>query len=217
METQSVKSQPGEDKRWRKSKRDKVRREKMKVRVKVGKSRCTVFFQWFVAVEGRKVTSPTRRVRSQRARGEMNALWREAHFEVKMHQTHHVRTTFGSCDVQKVHAVVARSKFSSHNVQSTPASDHFWCSDYNNFNNYSNYNNDNNYSHTTTTTTTTTSPHLFQLQLQLPYHYTTLQPSLELQVQLHHSYTPTSHYTALRYNYNYTTLHDTTLHSTTRH
>ena len=137
METQSVKRQPGEDKRWRKSKRDKVRREKtkeMKARVKVGKSRCTVFFQWFVAVEGRKVTSPTRRVRSQRARGEMNALWREAHFEVKMHKTHHVRTTFGSCDVQKVHAVVAGSRLLSHNVQSTPASDHFWCSDYNNFN-----------------------------------------------------------------------------------
>ena len=23
-------------------------------------------------------------------------LWREAHFEVKMHKTHHARTTFGS-------------------------------------------------------------------------------------------------------------------------
>ena len=36
-------------------------------------------------------------------------LWREAHFEVKMYKTHHVRTTFRSCDVEKVHAVVARS------------------------------------------------------------------------------------------------------------
>ena len=28
-------------------------------------------------------------------------LWREAHFEVNMHKTHKVRTTFGSCDVEK--------------------------------------------------------------------------------------------------------------------
>ena len=36
-------------------------------------------------------------------------LWREAHFEVKMYKTHHARTTFGGSDVEKVHAVVARS------------------------------------------------------------------------------------------------------------
>ena len=53
-------------------------------------------------------------------------LWREAHFQVKMYKTHHVRTTFGSCDVEKVHAVVARSTFPSENVQNTPWSDHFW-------------------------------------------------------------------------------------------
>ena len=53
-------------------------------------------------------------------------LWREAHFQVKMYKTHHSRTTFGSCDVEKVHAVVARSTFRSQNVQSTPWSDHFW-------------------------------------------------------------------------------------------
>ena len=53
-------------------------------------------------------------------------LWREAHFEVKMYKTLGVRTTFGSRDVQKVHAVVARSTFRSQNVQSTPFSDHFW-------------------------------------------------------------------------------------------
>ena len=53
-------------------------------------------------------------------------LWREAHFQVKMYKTHHGRTTFGSCDVEKVHAVVARSTFPSENVQNTPWSDHFW-------------------------------------------------------------------------------------------
>ena len=53
-------------------------------------------------------------------------LWREAYFQVKMYKTHYVRTTFGSCDVEKVHAVVARSTFPSENVQSAPWSDHFW-------------------------------------------------------------------------------------------
>ena len=101
----------------------------MEMREKVGKSRNTVFFQWFVALEVRKVGSLKRRVRSQLARWEMKIctpLWREAHFEVKMYKTHHCRTTFGSCDVEKVHAVVARSTFRSQNVQNTPCSDHFW-------------------------------------------------------------------------------------------
>ena len=53
-------------------------------------------------------------------------LWREAHFQVKMYKTHQVRTTFVRCDVEKVHAVVARSTFPSQNVQNTPASDHFY-------------------------------------------------------------------------------------------
>ena len=99
------------------------------MREKVGKSRNTVFFQWFVAPEGGKVGSLKRWVRSQLARWEMKSctpLWREAHFQVKMYKTHHGRTTFGSCDVEKVHAVVARSTFPSQNVQSTPWSDHFW-------------------------------------------------------------------------------------------
>ena len=43
-----------------------------------------------------------------------------------MHKTHHGRTTFWSCDVKKVHAVVARSTFRSQNVQNTRGSDHFW-------------------------------------------------------------------------------------------
>ena len=99
------------------------------MREKVGKSRNTVFFQWFVAPEGRKVGSLKRRVRSQLARGEMKnctPLWREAHFQVKMYKTHHSRTTVGSWDVEKVHAVVARSRFRSQNVQNTTCSRHFW-------------------------------------------------------------------------------------------
>ena len=53
-------------------------------------------------------------------------LWREAHFQVKMHKTHHSRTTFGSWDVEKVHAVVARSTFPSQKCQKLTVSDHFW-------------------------------------------------------------------------------------------
>ena len=53
-------------------------------------------------------------------------LWREAHFQVKMLKAPGARSTFGSCDVEKVHAVVARSTFRSENVQSTPWSDHCW-------------------------------------------------------------------------------------------
>ena len=53
-------------------------------------------------------------------------LWREAHFQVKMLKAHQLQTTFGSCDVEKVHAVVARSTFPSQNVENTPFSDHFW-------------------------------------------------------------------------------------------
>ena len=115
--------------RRKKSRRERVRRKKMEMREKVGKSRNTVFFQWFGAPEGRKVGSLKRRVRSQLARWEMKSctpLWREADFQVKMYKTHQLRTAFGSWDVKKVHAVVARSTFPSQNVQNTPVSDHFW-------------------------------------------------------------------------------------------
>ena len=61
-----------------------------------------------------------------RCRKKCTPLWREAHFEVKMLKTPGVRTTFGSCDVEKVHAVVARSTFRSQNVKNTRGSDHFW-------------------------------------------------------------------------------------------
>ena len=84
--------------RREKSTRERVRRKKMQMREKVGKSRNTVFFEWFVAPEGRKVGSLKRRVRSQLARWEM----------------------------KKLHAVVARSTFPSEKVQNTWVSKHFW-------------------------------------------------------------------------------------------
>ena len=49
-------------------------------------------------------------------------FWCEAHMEVKSDKTHQPRSTFGSSDVEKVHAVVARSTCGSE----TPFSDHSW-------------------------------------------------------------------------------------------
>ena len=126
MKSRDGKSQRREEER--RSKRGSLRRKKIQVREKVGKSRNTVFSQWFVAPEGRKVGSLKRRARSQLARWEMDnctSLWREAHFEVKMYKTHQVWTTFWSWDVEKVHAVVVRSTFRSQNVQNTSTPEHF--------------------------------------------------------------------------------------------
>ena len=49
-------------------------------------------------------------------------LWRDAHLQVKKLKTPHVRNTSGSCDVEKVHAVVARSTFPSQMHKT----EHFW-------------------------------------------------------------------------------------------
>ena len=53
-------------------------------------------------------------------------LWREAHLYVKMYKTPHCRSHFGSCDLQKWHAAVARSTFVSQNAQKTSVRDSFW-------------------------------------------------------------------------------------------
>ena len=115
-------------------------------------------------------------------------LWREAHCEIKMYKTPHVRATFGGSDVEKAHAVVARSTFRSQ--QSTRGSDHFWrfrCR--------------------------FASLRVITLRYALHYatvHYTTLH-STTLQLQLQ-NYTTTLHYTPLHTaRLNYTTLHYTTL------
>ena len=125
MKSRDGKSQRREEKKKEDQKRESLRRNKMQVREKVGKSRNTVFFQ----SEGRKVGALKRRVRSQLARWEMKnctPLWREAHFQLKMYKAPQPRSTFGSWDVEKVHTVVAQSTFRSQNVQSTARSDRFW-------------------------------------------------------------------------------------------
>ena len=114
-ESRGGKSHRGEAKKWEEQRRERVRRKKMQVREKVRKS---LFFQRFVALGGRKVGSLKRR--------DAVVAWREAHFQAKKLKTPHVRSTFGSSDVEKVHAVVVRSTFPSQNVQNTPFWDHFW-------------------------------------------------------------------------------------------
>ena len=112
--------------RWRKKiKKDKVSEER---RSRCGKGRKVakhcVSSIWYVAPEGRKVGSLKRRVRSQLARWEMKnctPLWCEAHFQVKMHKTHQARTTFGSWDAEKVHAVLVRSTCTTEKAKKHPA------------------------------------------------------------------------------------------------
>ena len=115
-------------------------------------------------------------------------LWREAHLEVKMYKPH-VRATFGSSDVEKVHAVVARSTFQSQSVKSTRVSDHFWrfrCR--------------------------------FASLHYITLHYTPLHCTAVNYTTLHYitlHYTTTLHYTPLHSTtLPYTPLHSTTLHYT---
>ena len=131
-------------------------------------------------------------------------LWREAHFEVKMYKAPHVRATFGGSDVEKVHAVVARSTFPSQNVKNTRGSDHLWrfrcrCAS----------------RHYTTLHSATlhyTTLHYITL------HHTTFHHTSLHYTPLHYNYTTTPHYTPLHYiTLHHTTLHYTTLPSTTLH
>ena len=122
MKSRDGQSKRREEKKKEDHKKESLRRKKIQVREKVGKSRNNVFFQWFVAPEGRKVGSLKRRARSQLARWEMKnstPLWREAHLQVKkLKKTSHLD--------EKLHAVVAPSTFRCQNVENTPAPDHFW-------------------------------------------------------------------------------------------
>ena len=163
-------------------------------------------------------------------------LWREAHFQVKMLKSLGVWTTFGGSDVEKVHAVVARSTFPSQNVKITRGLDHFWrfrCrfalihyttlhytpQHYNR-----NYTTTLHYTKLHSATLHYTKLHSTTLHY-LPLHFTTLHcttlHSTTLQLQLH-NYTPlhstTLNYTTLHYiTLHYTTFHYTTLHYTTLH
>ena len=132
-------------------------------------------------------------------------LWREAHFEVKMLKT----PGFGGSDVEKVHAVVARSTFRSQNVKNTRGSDHFWrfkrrfaSLHYTTLHYTTLHYTTLHYTtlHSTTLQTTTTQLHSTTLN------YTTL-----------HYTSTTLHYITPHYTPHYTTTTTTQLHSTTLH
>ena len=112
-------------------------------------------------------------------------------FPSQMLKTLGVRTTFGGSDVEKVHAVVARSTFRSQNVKNTRGLDQFWrfrcrfaCQAQGIVHLVKSEQN---------------GKVLYHFQLQPPLHHTALQ------------------YITLHYNYNYTFTTSTTLHSTTLH
>ena len=160
-------------------------------------------------------------------------------FQVKMYKTHHCRTTFGSSDVEKVHAVVARSTFRSQNVQNTPCADHFWrfrcrksarrcgvkhiskskCAKHHMFAPLLEVQMSLRFKtlHYRTlhyTTLQYTTLHYTPLHYA-PLHYTTLHNTTTTTTQLHST---TLHYTKLHYTtLYYTPLHYTTLHCTTFH
>ena len=212
--SQNVQNTPASDHFWKLRCRKSARRCGAK---HISKSKCTKHTSIgpLLEVEMSKKCTP---------------LWREAHFQVKMYKTPHVRATFGGSDVEKVHAVVARSTFRSQNVKNTRGSDHFW-----RFRcrfaslNYTTL-------HYTTLHYTTlhyTTLHYTTLQLQL-HNYTPLQSTTLNYTTLHYTAlhsttlhyitlhcTTTSHYTSLHYTKLHTTLHTTTtttqLHSTTIH
>ena len=187
----------------------------------ISKSKCTkhTSFGPLLAVEMLKKCTP---------------LWREAHFQVKMYKTPHVRATFGGSDVEKVHAVAARRTFRSKHVQNTRGSDHFWrfrcrfASIHYTTGHYTTLHSSTlHYTtlHSSTlhnTTTTTTQLHSTTLHYTI-LHYTTLHYTTLHYTPLHFT---TLHYTTLHYitlhyitlhyaTFHYTSLHYTTLHYTT--
>ena len=268
--------------RREKSRRERVRRKKMQMREKVGKSRNTVFFQWFGAPKARKVGSAGAEAAGQMRDEKLHAvvarstfwsqyvqntpasdhfwklkcwkgarccgakhilkskctkhtivgpplevemskkctpLWREAHFQVKMCKTLHVRATL-EVQMSKKCTPLWRE-----NVQNTRGSDHFWrfrCrfaslhfTTLHSTPLHYNYNYNYNYNYTTT-------PHCTPLHSTTLSHYTTLHYTTLHYLPLHFT---TAHYTPLHYKYNYTTtqlhnyipLHSTTLNYTTLH
>ena len=89
------KSQRREEKKNEDQRKERVRGKKIQVCEKVGKSRNAMFFQCFVAPEGRKVGSLKRRVRRCDLKS-CTPLWREAHFEVKSVKNWRSQTTFAN-------------------------------------------------------------------------------------------------------------------------
>ena len=106
FQSQNAQSTPWSDHFWKLRCRKSARRCGAK---HISKSKCTKH----------TILGPLLEVKMSK---KCTPLWREAHFEVKMYKTLHVRATFGGSDVEKVHAIVARSTFRSEHVQNTTCS-----------------------------------------------------------------------------------------------
>ena len=109
--SQNVQNTPGSDHFWKLRCRKSARRCGTK---HISKSKCTKHTRFgpLLEVAMSKKCTPLRR---------------EAHLQVKkLNNTLHVRTIFGSWDLEKVRAVVARSTFANEKAKYTSRSDHFW-------------------------------------------------------------------------------------------
>ena len=129
-------------------------------------------------------------------------VWREAHFEVKMYKTHHVRTRFRCSFAWQAQGIVDLVK-SEQNVRVLyhfqPQPPLHYTTRHSNTLNY---------------TTTTTTPSLHSTTL----HYTTPHSIAFNHTTLHYTtfHCTTSHYTPLHYtSLHYTTTTTAQLHSTT--
>ena len=160
-------------------------------------------------------------------------LWREAHFQVKMYKTPQRRSTFGSCDVEKVHAVVARSTFRSHGRCGAKHISKSTCTKHTMYGPFLEVEMSKKctplwreaHFEVEMLKNTRGSDHFWRLRCRFAsLHYTTLHYTTLHYITLHYNYTTTQlhsttttttqlHSTTL----NYTTLHYTTLHSTTLH
>ena len=112
------KSQRGEEKKKADHRGESVRRKKVQVREKVGRKVAIHCVLPMICGSGGSTSRLAKGAgKSHVVRGDMKncmPLWREAHLlQVKKLKSPHVRTTFGSSDVEKVHPVVARSTFPS--------------------------------------------------------------------------------------------------------
>ena len=171
--SQNVQNTPGPDHFWQLRCRRSARRCGAK---HISKSKCTkhTILGPLLEVEMSKKNTP---------------LWREAHFEVKMYKTHHVRTTFGGSDVVSL-------RFASLDYTTL----HYTTLHYTTLH------------YTTLHYTTTTQLHPTTL------HYTRLHYAKLHYTTLHYTtlHSTTLRYTTLHYTtFHYTSLHSTTLHSTT--
>ena len=157
-------------------------------------------------------------------------LWHEAHFQVKSVKNWRSRTTFGSWDVEKVHAVVARSTISKSKctkhtmlgplleVQMSKKCTPLWREAHLEVKMLKAPGVRTTFGGSDVASLNYTTLHYITLHYTplhyAPLHYTTLHNTTTLQL---HNYTPL-HSTTLNYiTLHYTTLHSTTLHYTTLH